>query len=510
MVCAAGDHSRQPSIDEIEILRSTLYQLSEGVVVTDKEGTFLICNQVAQSILAKAAKTEPPQAWSEVNGCYLPDRVTSYPLEELPSTRALAGESVPETEIFICNEQCPDGIWIAMHSMPLKNEAGEIIGSVVVFRDVTKKKETDQQIQTLTNAVEQTADSIVITDRKGRIEYVNPAFESTTGYTLNELRGQTPRVLKSGVHDNEFYQNLWSTILSGKVYRNTIANRRKNGEIYFAEQTITPMLGSRGDITHFVTVIKDVTELRKLQEQEFQMNLARSVQQQFYKMPPLHIDGFDFAGAAFPADATGGDYFDFLPLIDGCLGIIIGDVSGHGIGSAILMVVLRAYLRAFAQKSSDVGEILSLTNNALVSDLERDRYATLICCQLHPDTHTLRYASAGHTPGFILDSDGTLVKTLESLDIPLGFQPEHTFNCSEEIEMRTGDILALLTDGIIDAERPDQTPFGVDRAQEFIRAHRRESAHDIVTGLHRAVRTFSNGLPQRDDITAVICKITKS
>jgi|WetSurMetagenome_2_1015567.scaffolds.fasta_scaffold30503_1 phosphoserine phosphatase RsbU/P len=496
--------------NELEILRSAVYHLSEGVVVADRTGKFLICNQVARSVLAGATKTGPPQAWSEVHGCYKPDGATPYPLEELPDARALAGETVSETEIFIHNEQCPAGIWISMQANPLKNGDGEILGSVVIFHDVTKKRETDQLIQTLTNAVEQTADSIVITDNNGLIEYVNPALESTTGYSLNELRGLTPRVFKSGVHDDAFYKNLWATIMSGQVFRDTIANRRKNGEIFFAEQTITPMRDSTGSITHFVTVIKDVTELRKLQEQEFQMSLARAVQQQFYVMPPPRIAGYDFSGAAFPADATGGDYFDFVPLPDGCLGIAIGDVSGHGIGSAILMVELRAYLRAFAMQSSDVGEILSLINNALVSDLELGRYATLVFCRLHPDTQTLLYASAGHTPGFILDSSGAIKRTLESTDTPLGFLPEHTFECSEAISLAPGDVLALLTDGITDAERPDQTPFGVERALEFIRAHRHESARDIVEGLYRAVRDFSDGMPQIDDITTVICKITGS
>jgi PAS domain S-box-containing protein len=110
---------------------------------------------------------------------------------------------------------------------------------------------------------------------------VNPAFEMTTGYTRKEVDGLTPRILNSGVHDHAFYENLWSTILSGEVFRHTIANRKKNGEIFFAEQTITPMKGSAGNITHFVTVIKDVTEQRKLQEQEMQMKLARAVQRRF-------------------------------------------------------------------------------------------------------------------------------------------------------------------------------------------------------------------------------------
>jgi len=508
MARVSGDSFSRPLSDELDILRSTIYHLSEGIVVADKEDRFLVCNQAAQSLLANATKELNPQAWSAVDGCIKPDGVTPYRPEELPHVRALAGEMVPETEILIRNEQCPSGIWVSALANPLRNEAGEIRGSVVVFHDITKKKETDSLIQTLTNAVEQTADSIIITDRRGVIEYVNPAFETTTGYTLDELRGLTPRILKSGVHDDSFYEKLWATILSGQVFRDTIANKKKNGEIFFAEQTITPMRGPTGSITQFVTVIKDVTELRRIQEQRLQMRLARAVQQHLYKIQPPQISGYDFSGSAFPADATGGDYFDFVQLPGDRTGIIIGDVSGHGVGSALLMVELRAFMRAFAQQSPNVDEILTLVNNALVSDLELDRYATLIFCSLHPETRTLVYASAGHTPGFILDSRGTVKYTLDSTDLPLGFTAGHAFHCKDPIHMESGDMLALLTDGITDAERPDESYFGVERALEYIRAHRRESAQEIVSGLYRAVRDFSDGLPQVDDITAVVCKAT--
>jgi sigma-B regulation protein RsbU (phosphoserine phosphatase) len=501
-----GNPSSQPLVDELEILRSTIYYLSEGVIVADKEGQFLICNNIAREVLTAGSKEEPPQSWPEVKGCFKPDGTTPYSAQEMPAARALAGEKVAETEIFVCNAQHPAGMWVSTQASPLQNAAGEIYGSIVIFHDITSKKQTETQIRMLTNAVEQTADRIVITDRGGLIEYVNPAFEVTTGYTLEELRGLTPRILKSGVHDDAFYEKLWATILSGHVFRATIANRKKNGEIFFAEQTITPMWGSTGIITHFVTVIKDVTELRKAQEQQLQMTLARAVQQQFYSMPLTQVDGFDCAGAAFPADATGGDYFDFVPLPDNRIGITIGDVCGHGIGSALLMAELRAYLRAFAQKSSDVGEILSLVNNALVSDLEQDRYATLIFCCLQPAGRSLTYASAGHNPGYVLDSSGNVRRSLDSTDIPLGFMPDHTFSCGAAFNLEPGEILALLTDGITDAERPDQSSFGVGRALEFIRIHRNESAQQIVTGLYHAVRNFSEGLPQRDDITAVVCK----
>jgi len=494
-------------LNETEILRSTIYQLNEGVIVADKEGRFLICNEAARSILGIEVDENSPHSWSEIYGCYKPDGVTVYSPEELPAARALAGETVPETEIYIRNEQCPAGIWIHANASPLRDKNKDIYSSVVVFHDVTKRKERENHIQILTNAVEQTADGIIICDRSGIIEYVNPAFEQTTGYTMEELAGLTPRLLKSGVHDDAFYEKLWATILSGHVFRDTIANRKKDGKIFYAEQTITPMCGSTGVITHFVTVIKDVTVQRKLQQQQFLMSLARAVQQQFYSIPLPKIEGFTFAGAAFPADATGGDYFDFLHLPGNTIGITIGDVCGHGIGSALLMVELRAILRAFAQQSQDVGEIFSMINNTLESDLEQDRFATLIFCRLDPATRSFVYASAGHTPGYILDVHGKVKKTLNSTDIPLGFMSEHKFICSEPITLESGDILALLTDGIIDAERPDQKAFGVKRTLAYIKAHRNEDVQEIVTGLYRAVRNFSDGMPQVDDITAVLCRV---
>ncbi len=508
MARAFGDRS-QPLIDEVETLRSTIYNLTEGVIVADKAGKFLFCNKKAQFFLSSGGPELTPHSWTEVNGCYKTDGVTPYVTEELPAARALRGETVSETEIFILNERHLSGLWVSAQATPLRNEAGEIHGSIVTFHDVSTRKEAEARINTLTNAVEQTADSIIITDRGGVIEYVNPAFEATTGYTQEELRGITPRILKSGVHDDSFYEKLWATILDGNVFRGTIANRKKSGEIFYAEQTITPMWGPTGSITHFVTVIKDVTELRKLQDQELQMSLARAVQQQFYSMPTPQIDGFDFAGAAFPADATGGDYFDFIQLPGNSIGITIGDVCGHGIGSALLMVELRAYLRAFAQKSSDLGEILSLTNNALVSDLEQDRYATLIFCRLQPETRSVVYSSAGHPPGFILNSSGTVKQMLESTDIPLGFLPKHTFGCRNTLDLEEGDILALLTDGITESERPDQDSFGIEKAIEFVRQHRHESAQQIVVGLYQTVRSYQDGLPQIDDITAVVCKIVR-
>ncbi|WP_254839344.1 two-component system sensor histidine kinase NtrB [Natronomonas marina] len=111
-------------------------------------------------------------------------------------------------------------------------------------------------------AVEAAGHSIYFTDANGVIEYVNPAFEETTGYTAEEAIGKTPRILKSGEHDRAFYEELWETILSGEVWRNELVNERKSGEQYVVDQTIAPVTDETGEVSHFVAINVDVTDRR--------------------------------------------------------------------------------------------------------------------------------------------------------------------------------------------------------------------------------------------------------
>ena len=160
---------------------------------------------------------------------------------------------------------------IAIHSTPVIKDKKPIgIRGIVI--DMTDIKRTQFTIQKLSNALEQTADLVYITDKNGIFEYANATAQRVTGYSLDEILGKTPRILSSGQHTKKFYKNLWDTILSGRVFRAQVINKKKNGEIYYEEKTITPLTNSKGEITHFVSTGKDITEQKIADERLKKIN----------------------------------------------------------------------------------------------------------------------------------------------------------------------------------------------------------------------------------------------
>ena len=139
--------------------------------------------------------------------------------------------------------------------------------AIDVYCKERQRQKAEDTVRKLWRAVEHSADLVIITDRGGVIEYVNPAFETLTGYSREEAVGRTPRILKSGQQSADLYQELWETILAGNVFRGVLVNRKKNGQIFYAEKTITPLRDSEGEITHFISNDRDITERRRLESQ---------------------------------------------------------------------------------------------------------------------------------------------------------------------------------------------------------------------------------------------------
>jgi serine phosphatase RsbU (regulator of sigma subunit) len=237
------------------------------------------------------------------------------------------------------------------------------------------------------------------------------------------------------------------------------------------------------------------------------LRLAQEIQRKLFPDAPPPCDGLDFGGASWPAEETGGDYYDYIPLPDGGVGVAVGDVCGHGFGPALLMAATRAYLRALALTNSRVGDILGLANRALAADTNDGRFVTLLLARVDPSTKVLVYANAGHPPGFVVGSDGEVRASLDSTGVPLGIADDSAFPESDAVALRPGDVVLLLTDGILEAAGPDGTAFGAERALQVVRENRGEPAAVIVEALHRAVRSFAGRAGLTDDVTSVVVKV---
>jgi PAS domain S-box-containing protein len=146
------------------------------------------------------------------------------------------------------------------------DETGQVAGIFAAARDITERKDTEKQLIVLTTALEAAANGIILVDNEGKILWSNPAFSRMTGYSKSEIVGQSPRILKSGKHDHDFYRNLWEMILAGKVWRGELVNRRKNGSLYYEEQIITPVIDSDGTITNFISIRQDITEHKRAED----------------------------------------------------------------------------------------------------------------------------------------------------------------------------------------------------------------------------------------------------
>jgi PAS domain S-box-containing protein len=528
----------KPFLEDVQVLRSVLNSVAAGIAVCDEQGNLVCFNLEAERILAMGSYAVGPEDWPSLYGCYRPDGLTPFPPEQFPLVRALAGEEVQHELMLIRNPGQPEGVWISVSSKPLVDQSGAQRGAVAIFRDVTAAEKalrnhspglsqaaargspdaSDWQAaleglelyrghyERLCRAVEQTADSVVITDRQSRIEYVNPAFEATSGYTAQEVLGHKPSLLQSGQHDKQFFEALWAKLDAGEPWRGTIINRKKSGELYWSEQTISPMKDDAGRITHFVSVLKDITEQRRQREQEFYLQLASEVQQHLYRGADSAA-GFDMAGITCPADLTGGDYFDTIAHPDGRVTVAIGDVSGHGVGSALVMAATRAYIRAFTQSEADAASLLRQLNGALTADLNEGRFVTLMLIQVDPRRRSIEYAGAGHLPSYLLRGDGGVELVLGSTGPPLGLLAEAEYATCGPIAYGDGDTIVLFTDGVTEAVNASGQEFGAERALDTVRLRRRSSARELVEGLAQAVRTFCGEERQIDDITALACKL---
>jgi serine phosphatase RsbU (regulator of sigma subunit) len=252
--------------------------------------------------------------------------------------------------------------------------------------------------------------------------------------------------------------------------------------------------------------LREAETKRQVERLQHDLQVARSIQQSLLPRTTPEIEGFEIAGWNQPADETGGDYYDWQLLPDGKLLVVLGDVTGHGIGPALLAAVCRAYARANFTVEQDMLAAMQGLNSALSKDVGEGRFVTFVAVLCTPGSSRVELLSAGHGPLFFYSLREDRFDAMSAQGLPLGLIPDMVSEPPKALDLRPGDLLVLTTDGFFEWANQKDELFGAKRMEDTIRAAREKSPAQVITTLYKAVVEFSCGTKQADDLTAIIIK----
>lgn len=239
--------------------------------------------------------------------------------------------------------------------------------------------------------------------------------------------------------------------------------------------------------------------------------VAHDIQENLLPAIPV-IDGIDVAGCSDPCAAAGGDYIDFFPATEtgggcaGCLYLACGDVSGHGVGAALIMAMGRAFLRALLRQETDLAAVMYQMNNLIEADTPSGQFMTLFVGMLDASNRSLRYACAGHDPALLYrPNDDRMVET-ESTGVPLGMFRDQLYSVGT-VDIQPGDVLVLSTDGVVEATDIEGRFYGRDRLKQDLKELATLPAADMVEAIRQRVLAFSYPHALNDDLSLIVTKI---
>jgi PAS domain S-box-containing protein len=374
--------------------------------------------------------------------------------------------------------------------------------------------------------------AIAIIDLDANVVSWNPAAERLFGYTQDEAVGRSIDDLVAGTPEMHAEVLEYTHQISSDMRVDAVTRRsRKDGTLVDVELLAVPVTVG-GEQVGTYAMYHDITELKRVEEEVRQLNkdlekrvterteqlknamakqqeeaqererieqelrVARLIQQTLLPKTLPGLPGYDVAAYYQPAREVGGDFYDFLQLPDGRLGLIVGDVSGKGVPAAIVMAITRTMLRA-AYRLGSPGEILEQVTNNLFPDIPPNMYVTCLAILLDTRTGQLQYANAGHGLPYLRHADG--VSELRATGMPLGLMPNMSYE-DKEIILKPRESVLLYSDGLVEAHDPRREIFGFPRMQRFVGAHPGGATliEDLVGELERFT---GDEWEQEDDIT---------
>jgi sigma-B regulation protein RsbU (phosphoserine phosphatase) len=287
----------------------------------------------------------------------------------------------------------------------------------------------------------------------------------------------------------------------------SVVSKIKEGNLQTRAKVVSnDEIGVLGDAINEMT--KGLIEREKMQQS---LNLAKEVQQNLLPKSNLKVNGFDIAGKSVYCDETGGDYYDFISIEDTDkqkIGVAIGDVSGHGIPSALLMATVRSSLRQRASLPGNIAKIISDVNRQLIQDVEDSgQFMTMFFLALDTATRQLEWVRAGHDPAILYDPGSDSFSELGGSGIALGVDAEWIYEDNKKTDFSNGQIIFLSTDGIWEARNKQGEMLGKEPILNAIRQNASSDATQIIDAIFDILDKFIGEVKIEDDITSVVIKL---
>jgi sigma-B regulation protein RsbU (phosphoserine phosphatase) len=412
------------------------------------------------------------------------------------------------TMFYRCVTRSGETRWVEDQTSVVRNSAGIKTHNQGILIDITERKIAEDELkkseEKFRRIVETAAEGFILLGEDKVIRDVNNAYCRMIGYTREELIGKTPYDLST--EESRQYLLLNSEALMAQEYRKFemtgVTKDGRNIPLLIHGNTLRD---DKGEVIGNMAFVTDMTEHKKA------LILAGEVQKSLLPQDKPTVKGLDIAGRNVSCDEIGGDYYDFLWHRDtkkGPFNVVVGDISGHGVDSALLMTTARAFLRMRASQPGSISEIITAMNHHLAQDvLETGRFMTLFYLAIDPELRRIDWVRAGHDPALLYDPVNNTFEELKGTGIALGVMDEVNYAQHSKEGLADGQIIAIGTDGIWEAFNRNGEMFGKDRLREIIRREAGKGATEILASVYEELNTFTLGKKSEDDITLVVIKV---
>ncbi|MBL0715514.1 MAG: SpoIIE family protein phosphatase [Desulfosarcina sp.] len=413
------------------------------------------------------------------------------------------------TQIYRIVTRNGDVRWIEDRTSVVTDPATGVRYHQGIIIDIHRRKEAEDQLrkseEKYRRIVETAGEGFLLMDEAWKIVDLNAALCRMLGLTRRDILGQSLHDLAS-----EKYRSF---LTDRPEDRKSSAYHELEAEFISRSDQPVPVLvhantlrDDTGAIIGNMAFITDMTEQKKA------LALAGEVQRSLLPQESPRVPGLDIAGRNVPCDEVGGDYFDFLwraGTPERPFTAVVGDITGHGVDSALLMTSARAFLRMRAAQPGTLPDIVTAMNRHLTEDVHATgRFMTLFYLTIGADRCHIEWVRAGHDPAWLYDPDQDRFEELKGPGLALGIDATFSFRSSNKTGLKKGQVIIVGTDGIWEGCNPEKEMFGKQRLKAIIRENPAASAETLLDSVFEAQAQFTRGTRAEDDLTLVIIKIT--